>query len=403
MRLLFVVDARSPIALNWIRHFIQIGEEVHLVSTFDFAPEPGVASCRVIPVAFSSLKKSSSYISVSAGVPRIAPGLRTQLRQWLGPLTLKRAAGRLRQVIDEVQPDLVHAMRIPFEGMLAGIAMEPSASLTARRRQHIAPLLMSIWGNDFTLHAPSTPFMRSSTRHAMGQADALHADCHRDVRLAHDWGFDPAKPAIVLPGGGGIQITLFYPPQEPVSAPVVINPRGFRSYVNNQAFFHAIPHVLDKIPGARFLCPTMENEPQAQRWVRELGIDSQVELLPVQTRPQMAELFRQTRLAVSPSTHDGTPNTLLEAMACGTLPVAGDLESVREWITDGKNGLLVDPNNPQALAVAILRGLEDDSLQRVARRINLGLIAERAEHTSVMRQAGDFYLSLFDKKNQVTA
>ena len=49
--------------------------------------------------------------------------LRTLARQWLGPLTLSRAAQRLRAVIDQLQPDLVHAMRIPYEGMLAAVAV----------------------------------------------------------------------------------------------------------------------------------------------------------------------------------------------------------------------------------------------------------------------------------------
>ncbi len=48
--------------------------------------------------------------------------LRTALRQWLGPLTLPGAARQLRLLIDQVQPDLVHAMRIPYEGMLAALA-----------------------------------------------------------------------------------------------------------------------------------------------------------------------------------------------------------------------------------------------------------------------------------------
>ena len=34
--------------------------------------------------------------------------------------------------------------------------------------------------------------------------------------------------------------------------------------------------------------------------------------------------------------HDGTPNTLLEGMACGCLPVAGDLDSIREWLKPGQ-------------------------------------------------------------------
>jgi hypothetical protein len=331
------------------------------------------------------LKKTPAQSGVAAPRPvksiwgGSAVQLRTLARQWLGPLTLNRAAQRLRAVIDQVQPDLVHAMRIPYEGMLAAITSPD------------APLLLSTWGNDFTLHAPSTPLMQWYTRLALQRATALHADCQRDVRLAQKWGFDPAKPAIVLPGAGGVQLDLFFPPAVPVADPLVINPRGIRSYVNNSAFFQSIPLVLRRQPQARFLCPAMAGEPQALRWLDELHIAGNVELLPFQSRPQMAELFRRSRIAISPATHDGTPNTLLEAMACGCVPVAGDLESLREWITPGQNGLLVDPNDPQSIAQGLLAALEDDALQQRARAQNAGLIAGRAEHGPVMRSAQAFY------------
>lgn len=44
----------------------------------------------------------------------------------------------------------------------------------------------------------------------------------------------------------------------------------------------------------------------------------------------MAYLFRLADVTVSLSEDDGTPNTLLEAVACGCFPIAGDIESVRE-------------------------------------------------------------------------
>ena len=108
----------------------------------------------------------------------------------------------------------------------------------------------------------------------------------------------------------------------------------------------------------------------------------------------MADLFRRSRVAVSPSIHDGTPNTLLEAMACGCVPVAGDIESLHEWITPGINGLLVDPSDPQALAEAILVALENQELYQRALTHNTQLIAERASHPRVMAQALSFYQSL---------
>ena len=60
---------------------------------------------------------------------------------------LKSSARRLQELIRRLQPELVHAMRIPYEGMVAALA-RPSM-----------PLLISVWGNDFTLHARSTPLM----------------------------------------------------------------------------------------------------------------------------------------------------------------------------------------------------------------------------------------------------
>ena len=92
-----------------------------------------------------------------------------------------------------------------------------------------------------------------------------------------------------------------------------------------------------------FFVPGMANESQAQKWIAELGIGDKVELIPHQSQHEMAELFRKSEISLSITTHDGTPNTLLEAMACGCFPIAGDIESIREWITPGKNGMLIDP------------------------------------------------------------
>jgi glycosyltransferase involved in cell wall biosynthesis len=391
MRLLFVADGRSPTALNWIAWFVAQGHEVHLATTFACSPIPGLASLTVIPAAFSGMK---SGVKTPAGAAmdgqkdwsRLGTvGMRTTLRQWFGPLTLKSAARRLQELIGQLQPELVHAMRIPYEGMLAALA-KPDI-----------PLLISVWGNDFTLHARSTPLMGYLTRQALQAADALHTDCRRDLRLAEAYGYPADRPRLVVPGNGGIRLDVFYPPSEEDAQvhsdrpATVINPRGMRAYVRNDTFFKAIPQVAAVNPGVRFICPTMEGNPEATRWVTELGIAGQVELLPRQSQAQMAELFRGSPVAVSPSEHDGTPNTLLEAMACGCFPIAGDIEPLREWITPGENGLLVDPGDPAALTQAILRGLGDAELRQRARRLNLKMITERAEYRQVMAQVEQFY------------
>ncbi|MRR29630.1 glycosyltransferase family 1 protein, partial [bacterium] len=85
-----------------------------------------------------------------------------------------------------------------------------------------------------------------------------------------------------------------------------------------------------------------------------------------------------SQVMVSNSTHDGSPNSLLEAMALGCLPVCGDIQSIREWITGGENGLLVNPADPEALANAILQAINNSELRAKAAKINAQLIREKA-------------------------
>lgn len=384
MRYLFVADGRSPIAINWIRYFTERGEDVHLVSTFACQPNLKLSGLDVVPVAFSGLKTApqtgSSPKRGMWGASTLK--LRTAIRQWLGPLTIYRASRQLRAIIERVKPDLVHAMRIPYEGMLAADAAG------------LAPLLLSVWGNDFTLHAPATPLMGHYTYWSLQVANALHADCQRDIRLARQMGFAVGKKTLVTPGNGGIPTQIFRRPVQPASEPLVVNPRGFRAYVRNDTFFAAIPLVLKERPDARFACAAMAGEREAIETVERLGIGQAVELLAPREHAQMADLFRAAQVVVSPATHDGTPNTLLEAMACGCLPIAGDLDSIREWIQPGINGLLVNPADPAALAAAILRGLNDTALRQQAAEQNATIIAERAEYTRTMARIEAFYRQL---------
>lgn len=376
MRLLYVVDARSPIAMNWIRHFVERGDEVFIASTFPVHLELPIQRLEVVPVAFSSAKKPSQRPG-SASARTLS--LRTKIRQWFGPLTIRRAAGRLRAFIEEVKPDLVHAMRIPYEGMIAADAYTG------------APLVVSVWGNDFTLHGPSTPLMSHYTRWTMQVADALHADCRRDIRLAREWGFGVDKPGLVAPGNGGVRSGVFYPPESPVREPVVLNPRGVRPYVRNDSFFKAIPLALAKHPQARFICTGMAGEPQVIRWIEELGIGEAVELLGLIPPHRIADVYRRAQILVSPSVHDGTPNTLLEGMACGCFPIAGDLESIREWIRPGENGLLCDPTDPKSIASAIVSAIENKNLREKAAGLNREIVSARAEYSQNMQRAETFY------------
>jgi glycosyltransferase involved in cell wall biosynthesis len=393
MRLAFIADGRSPHTRGWLRLFTQGGHEVHLVSTFRCVPLSGLASYRFIPVAFSAGARGASAGQAPGGAAAI--GLRSAVRHWLGPITLPLAARKLRFELESIRPDVVHALRIPFEGMLAAAADKEW------------PLVVSVWGNDFTLHAGAAPGMSVLTRRTLQAAGGLHADCHRDVHLAHEWGYPEDRPSIVLPGGGGIDRSIFHPGDTglksiaapvreilagiPHEAPVVVNPRGFRAYIRNDTFFRAIPEILSRMPGSIFLCPSMAGEAQAERWLEELGIGDNVLLLPELPARAMAAVYQRSWVMVSPSIHDGTPNSFLEAIACGCFPVVADLDSLREWIEDESNGILTSAADPEHLADSVVHALQDGTLREQASQRNQALIEKRASRDVGIRLALALY------------
>jgi len=397
MHILLLADGRSPITRRWIQGLLALEHRVTLVSSYPCQAVPGVVGLHVLPVAFAGMGGSQAGGARPEGQPSGRRRLVSRARKlflagryWLGPLTLPPYARALRKIIADAQPDLLHALRIPFEGMLAAAA-EPEI-----------PLIVTVWGNDLTLHAPASGGMRAWTRRTLRRANGLLADAGRDVRLAKTWGFDPQRPTLVVPGNGGIDLDELEQVRDshtdtfanllPAGVPLVVNPRGLRpAYVRNDVFFQAIPLVLQHRPEVYFVCPSMEGQAEAMAWVRHLNLGRNVRLLPYLPQAQLWELFQHAEISASISTHDGTPNTLLEAMACGCFPVAGDLEALREWLTPGINGLLVEPGKPQALAEALLLALEQPGLRARAAVINRRLVRERAEVGALRDKLRLFY------------
>jgi glycosyltransferase involved in cell wall biosynthesis len=96
---------------------------------------------------------------------------------------------------------------------------------------------------------------------------------------------------------------------------------------------------------------------------RELGLDGRVRFLGSLPRDEVLALLRRADAALLSSAWENFPHTLVEALAVGTPAIATDVGGVREIVTDGENGLLVPPGDPDALAAAIRRFVGDEDLR----------------------------------------
>ena len=401
MHILIVADGRSPITQNWINMVNGLGWRVSLVSTFPCEKVAGAELAGVLPVGFSALGGGQVKITgEKGGWKRQAINryrlLFLSMRAILAPLLLGRYQKRFTKIVDGLKPDVVHALRLPFEGMLA-----ESTPLSI-------PLVVSIWGNDLTFHAHTSPLMAMHTRRTLKRADGLLADASRDVVLARQWGLRESVPTLVVPGNGGLDLEAMrnvlkekvLPFLLPKGRPILVNPRGFRpGSVNQDVFFKSLPLVLEKIPAAFFVCTAMQGQPQAERWVDDLKLGEYVLLLPYLPQEQLWRLYSRAQVYVSLSSHDGTPNTFLEALACGCFPVVGDIASLREWLTNGVNGLLVDPREPRKAADAMIKAVTDESLHLSTLKKNYEMIQKRAEISGIRKEFNAFIKMIKKRSN----
>ena len=97
-----------------------------------------------------------------------------------------------------------------------------------------------------------------------------------------------------------------------------------------------------------------------------------------------------------PRTLYALPMGLQEAMACGDVPVINDLPSIREWVKDGWNGLLVDPNNIDQIADSIVTLLKNEEMRKTFAERNWQLIQEKGDQEYWMRKMEELYYLLLE-------
>lgn len=113
-----------------------------------------------------------------------------------------------------------------------------------------------------------------------------------------------------------------------------------------------------------------------RRLAGDLALDGRARFLGPQPREVVFELLRAADAAVLSSSWENFPHMVVEALAVGTPVVATATGGVSEIVQDGRNGLLVPPGDPEALAAAIRRFFEDEALQKRLRAAAVESVAE---------------------------
>ena len=161
-------------------------------------------------------------------------------------------------------------------------------------------------------------------------------------------------------------------PSPPPKHPEVDAPRPWLLFVGQltarkgwDVAVDALPLVRQRHPRATLLVVSGLNpaeQQEAEARARARGVGDGVRFLGRVEDNTLSALFTTCDAYWTPTRYEGFGLTVLEAMAAGARVVAADVPAVNEIVEDGANGLLFPAGNPERLAVATLRLLDDPGL-----------------------------------------
>jgi glycosyltransferase involved in cell wall biosynthesis len=125
-----------------------------------------------------------------------------------------------------------------------------------------------------------------------------------------------------------------------------------------------------------------DDRPRLEALAASLGLTRWVHFLGFVPEEDMPAIYRAADLFAIASTCEVLSIPTLQALATGLPVVAVDALALPELVYDGVNGFLVPPGNPEALAQAVLRILNDPDLAARMGRASLSIAEPHAEkHT----------------------
>lgn len=134
-------------------------------------------------------------------------------------------------------------------------------------------------------------------------------------------------------------------------------------------------------------------EAETAALVRELGLRDHVHLLG--KRDDVPDLLAEAACFLLTSDYEGCPYTVLEAMAAGVPVVATRVGGLPELVADGKTGLLFEPGDPAAAAVALEQVLDAPERARVLGEAGRERVRREFGLEQMVRKTAALYDGLF--------
>ena len=301
----------------------------------------------------------------------------------------------LAQVIRQWQPDVIHTL-----------GLDPAGHFYFQVRNRFKLAGIGKWvlqlrgGSDLTL-TRLDPDESPRIAQVLRECDQLLSDNEQNFSFASEMGVREEQISTIgtIPGTGGIDVASLVRSWHgpPSSRRIILWSRAFESpWIKALPVFEAIKMSWDQLQPCEIYMLSMYPYNQSVQWYRTLPdeIKRSCHAEARISRDKVLQLMVQSRVMLTPSLIDGTPNTMWEAMAAGALPIVSPLETIRPVVEHERNVLFARNLYPHEIAQALSRAMSDDILVDEAAKRNLEVVRRRADRSKIRPRVVEYYEGL---------
>lgn len=237
---------------------------------------------------------------------------------------------------------------------------------------NVHPYVVSTMGGDILFEERNTlsPYTRYLTERVLEHADLITVKSNyiRDKLIKN---FPSEKMMRVI---WGISLEKFHPVdasqlREKLNLAsddiVLLSPKILKAFYNIHLIIDTLPILLARYPKIKLVITEYRADPsyrqQLDQQIQALGVESSVRFVGSIPNNELNMYYSLSDLVITIPPSDGFPQTSLEAMACHTPNVLGNLPNYDEFLTHKLNAYFVD-FTPDSLAAGIFELLDDSSL-----------------------------------------
>lgn len=313
----------------------------------------------------------------------------------LGASRLRSPAARLRSAILKLRPDLIHSMEMQAAGYLT---LEANKLFPGK----FPPWLMTLWGSDIFLFGRLQKH-RGKIQEVLSKANYFSCECARDSKLARKFGFEGVIfPE--LPVSGGFDLSALEPIRtKKTSSRQLIMLKGYQGWSGRALVgLHALELCAELLANYTILIFSASSEVQlaAELFSEKTGVITKI--LTNQTpHHEILKLHGLARIYIGLGISDGISVSMQEAMVMGAFPIQSCTACAEEWVEHGVSGMIVPPEDPNIVEMAIRTALSDDRLVDNAAAINWQVAKDRLDGAAVQKKAVNIYNYVFDQSEKV--